>query len=264
MFTSPRPRAQTVIELIVEHERAVLIAMLATTTLLCWVWIVPMASDMYGAMTGPSAWMMTSVWDARHLALLCAMWAVMMAGMMLPSAAPMLLLYAAVMRKSPEGPRAALHVYPMAAGYLLVWFGFSLGATVLQRVLSATLLLSPMMTLVSPVAAGVLLVAAAVYQRTPLKQKCLESCRSPVAFLTIHMRPGASGAFRLGLDHGLYCLGCCWMLMLLLFAAGVMNIWAIVALTVFVLFEKLAPFGAHGRPVSAAGLMAAGVWLMTQ
>ena len=115
-----------------------------------------MARDMYGAMTGPSAWMMTPVWDARHTTLLAAMWIVMMIGMMLPSAAPTLLIYAGVMRSSPDGPRAALRVYAVAAGYMVVWSAFAVGATLLQRALSATVL-SPMMTLVSPWAAAALL-----------------------------------------------------------------------------------------------------------
>jgi len=250
----------TLLESIVRHERRVLVAALVAVPLLCWAWIIPMARDMYGAMSGPSAWMMTPVWDARHTALLAAMWIVMMIGMMTPSAAPTLLLYAGVMRKS-EGPAAALRVYPMAAGYLLVWTAFSIAATLLQRALSATVL-SPMMTLVNPWAAAAVLVIAAAYQLTPLKGACLDSCRSPVGFLTSHMRPGAAGAFRLGVDHGIYCVGCCWALMLLLFAGGVMNLWTIAALTAFVLFEKLAPFGGRTRPLSAAGLAAAAAWVL--
>ena len=254
----------TMIETVVQRERAILIVVLVLVPVLCWAWLVVMAYDMYGAMSGPSAWMMTPVWDARHVALLCAMWIVMMIGMMVPSAAPTLLIYAGIMRGSAEGTRAALRVYPMAAGYVLVWLGFSIAATLVQRVLSTALVLSPMMTLVSPVAAGALLMAAALYQLTPLKRTCLDSCRSPITFITTHMRPGPSGAFRLGIDHGVYCLGCCWTLMLLLFVGGVMNVWAIVALTAFVLFEKLAPFGERSRPLSAVGLMTAAAWLITR
>ena len=252
------------VEALARHERAVLLATLITIPVLCGAWIVPMARDMYGTMAGPSAWMMTQVWDARHIVLLCAMWTVMMIGMMVPSAAPTLLIYAAVMRRNPDGARAALHVYPMAAGYVLVWFGFSVAATLLQRALSAMLVLSPMMTLVSPLAAGALLIAAAAYQLTPLKLACLDSCRSPITFITTHMKPGASGAFRLGVEHGLYCLGCCWALMLLLFAGGVMNLAVIAALMTFVLFEKLAPFGAHSARFGAVVLIGAAAWIMTR
>lgn len=255
------PAAGTALETLVRHERALLAAVIVVTSALCWLWIVPMARDMYGTMTGPSAWMMTAVWDAPHVAFLCAMWIVMMIGMMLPSAAPVLLMYAAIMRRS-GGPQAALQVYPMAAGYLLVWTGFSLALALVQRLLGATLTLSPMMTLVSPAAGAAVLLAAAVYQVTPMKQVCLDSCRSPVTFITAHISPGAAGAFRLGLRHGLFCVGCCWALMLLLFVGGVMNLWTIAALTVFVLFEKLAPLGHRSRMVSAAGLATAALWLV--
>jgi predicted metal-binding membrane protein len=135
----------TFIELLARHERAVLLTLIVTIPLLCWAWIMPMARDMYGAMRGPSAWMMTPRWDARHIALLCAMWTVMMIGMMVPSVAPMLLLYAGAMRSGPHGARAALRVYPMASGYLLVWLAFSIAATLLQLAASQMLLLSPMM-----------------------------------------------------------------------------------------------------------------------
>jgi predicted metal-binding membrane protein len=253
----------TLPELIVRHERRVLIAALVVIPVLCWAWIVPMARDMSGAMSGPSAWMLTRVWDARHTSLLAAMWIVMMIGMMLPSVAPVLLLYAGVMRSTPDGPRAALRVYPMAAGYLLVWIGFSLGAAVLQRLLGATVV-TPMMTLQSSIAAAALFLVAAVYQLTPLKQVCLDVCRSPVTFILERMRPGASGAFRLGVEHGVYCVGCCWALMLLLFAGGVMNLWTIAVLMLVVLVEKLEPFGLRTRRVSAAALVAAAVWVMVR
>ncbi len=250
------------IEAVALRERAILVVVLALVPLLCWAWIVAMARDMYGSMSGPSAWMMTPVWDGWHVLLLGAMWVVMMIGMMVPSAAPTLLIYAAIMRRSVEGPRAALRVYPMAAGYLLVWIGFSVAATLVQRALSHALLLSPMMTLASPMAGAAVLIATALYQLTPLKRACLDSCRSPITFITEHMRPGAPGAFRLGLDHGVYCLGCCWTLMLLLFVGGVMNLWTIVALTVFVLVEKVAPLGEWSRWLSAAGLTLAAAWLL--
>jgi predicted metal-binding membrane protein len=126
------------------------------------------------------------------------------------------------------------------------------------------LLLSPMMTLVSPLATGLLLMAAALYQLTPLKRSCLDSCRSPITFITTHMKPGVSGAFRLGVEHGLYCLGCCWVLMLLLFAGGVMNLPVIAALMTFVLFEKLAPFGTYTARLGAIVLIGAAAWIMAR
>jgi len=223
-----------------------------------------MARDMYGAMTGSSAWMMAGTWDARRLALLFAMWVVMMAGMMLPSAAPAALIYGAVIRRSPEGGRATAHVYAFAGGYLLVWTFFSLLATVLQRVLANALLLSPMMESRDPLFGGVLLVAAGVYQFTPYKRSCLNVCRSPAEFLIRHWRPGVAGGFYLGVVNGLFCLGCCWALMLLLFVGGVMNLWWIAALTIFVLLEKVAPRGAQGGRLSGVLLAGMGLWSLAR
>jgi len=253
----------TLVEAVAQRERSVLIAVLVTVPLLCWAWIVPMSRDMHSSMTGPSAWMMTATWDARHLMLLAAMWAVMMIGMMLPSAAPMLLIYAEVMRRTREGPKAALQVYPMAAGYIAVWLVFSIAATILQRMLSQQLALTPMMEFTTPTGTAVLLVVAAVYQITPAKRVCLAYCRTPIAFISEHLQTGARGAFNLGLAHGWYCLGCCWALMLLLFAGGVMNLTVIAALTVFVILEKVAPLGWAWSWLSAVFLMAIAVWIMT-
>jgi predicted metal-binding membrane protein len=252
----------TALETALKHDRWLTAGALLLAVLLSWAWIVPMALDMYGAMTGPSAWMMTTNWDALHLALLFAMWAVMMVGMMLPSAAPTLLLYAALARKSDSSGSVALRVYAFAAGYLAIWTLFSLLATTLQRVLAAALVLSPMMEVQSRAWAGGLLVLAGVYQFTAAKRACLTACRSPVEFITRHWRPGRSGAFRMGLEHGLYCLGCCWALMLLLFVGGVMNLWVIAAITLFVLLEKAAPLGAQAGRLSGALLLLLGAWVL--
>jgi predicted metal-binding membrane protein len=226
-----------------------------------WLWIVVMARDMYGPMTGASAWMMTTHWDAPHLLLLWAMWSVMMTAMMLPSAAPLILLYGAAARRSPR-PTARRHTYALAAGYLAAWTAFSLAATGLQRVLASLLLLSPMMEAGSSRVSGTLLIVAGVYQWTPLKHACLRACQSPLGFLMAHWRDGWSGAFRVGLEHGSYCIGCCWALMLLLFAGGVMNVVVIAGLTAWVAFEKLAPFGRRGAQVSGVLMIAFGSWLL--
>jgi predicted metal-binding membrane protein len=254
----------TPLESLLRRDRWLVGAALTVTVALCWAWIVPMARDMYGSMTGPAAWMMTDRWDIKHLALLFAMWVVMMAGMMLPSAAPTLLLYARVIRSSPEGARARAHVYAFAGGYLLVWTVFSLIATVLQRVLAHLLLLSPMMEARNHRVGGALLILAGLYQLTPFKRTCLESCRSPAAFIARHWKRGVAGGFRLGVAHGNYCLGCCWALMLLLFVGGVMNLWWIGALTVFVLLEKLAPLGAQGGRLSGVLIVALGLFSVAQ
>lgn len=255
---------RTSLESLLRRDRWLIGGALAVAIALCWACIVPMARDMYGAMTGPAAWMMTGRWDFAHLSLLFAMWVVMMTGMMLPSAAPTLFLYAGVIRKSPEGGRAPAHVYAFAGGYLLVWTAFSLVATVLQRGLANLLLLTPMMEARDRAVGGALLIVAGLYQLTPFKRTCLESCRSPAAFIVRHWKRGAVGGFRLGLAHGAYCLGCCLALMLLLFAGGVMNLWWIGALTVFVLLEKLAPLGAQGGRLSGLLILALGLWDLVQ
>jgi len=250
----------TRLEKLLRRDRWLLVLTLAAAIALCWAWLVPMARDMYGPMTGPSAWMMTDNWDFPHQVLLFAMWVVMMAGMMLPSAAPALLLYAGVVRKSPEAASAPARAHAFAAGYLVVWTAFSLLATALQLLLRHWLLLTPMMETGDHLFAGALLLLAGIYQLTPFKGACLKSCRAPVAFIVEHWKPGAGGAFRLGLAHGLHCLGCCWALMLLLFVGGVMNLWCIGLLTVFVLLEKVAPLGAQGGRISGLLIIALGIW----
>ncbi len=254
--------SSTTLESLLRRDRWLVGFALAVVIALCWAWIVPMAVDMYGSMSGSSAWMMTDHWDFTHLVLLFAMWAVMMAGMMLPSAAPALLIYAAVVRKSPDGARAATHAYAFGGGYLLVWTAFSLAATVLQRAFAKLLLLSPMMETSDRRFGGALFLVAGLFQFTPFKRACLQYCRSPAEFLTRHWRPGVAGGFRLGWLHGLYCLGCCWALMMLLFVGGVMNLWWIAGLTVFVLLEKVAPLGEQGGRLSGLPLMALGLWFL--
>jgi predicted metal-binding membrane protein len=238
-----------------------LIVLLVLLPLVSWLWIVVMARDMYGPMTGASAWMMTTDWDLPHLLLLWAMWAVMMTGMMLPSASPLLLLFGAMARRSSQ-ETAGRQVYALAAGYLVIWSAFSLGATALQRVLAELMLVSSMMEATSRRVGGVLVLIAGVYQLTPFKYACLRTCQSPLGFLMSRWRAGWSGAFRTGLEHGAYCVGCCWALMLLLFAGGVMNLTVIAALTAFVAFEKLVPIGPHGARISGVLLIGAGVWMV--
>jgi predicted metal-binding membrane protein len=250
------------LESALRHDRAVLAVVLILIPLACWSWIAVMARDMYGTMLGPSAWMMTPAWEWPHVLLLWAMWAVMMAAMMLPSAAPIVLLYAGAVRRRAGTERVAVQVYLLAAGYVTVWAFFSAGATTLQRVLAEQLILTPMMEPSSAAAGAAVLTIAGVYQLTPLKRMCLRWCRSPLSFLMQRWRTGPGGAFRLGLEHGLHCVGCCWAMMLLLFAGGVMNLTVIVALTVWVIVEKMAPFGEQSAHVSGALLLAVAGWLL--
>jgi predicted metal-binding membrane protein len=238
------------------RDRTAMILLLVLFPLVCWGWIVAMARDMYGPMTGASAWMMTPRWDPPHLLLLWAMWAVMMVGMMLPSAAPLILVV------SRTGQSGARHTCPLVLGYLSVWALFSVGATSLQWGLGARLVLTPMMEVSSRTVAAMFLIVAGVYQWTPWKHACLTVCQSPLAFLMRRWRNGPWGAFRMGAEHGAYCVGCCWALMLLLFAGGVMNLTVIAALTAFVAFEKLAPLGVWSTRVSGALLLSTAAWLL--
>lgn len=251
-----------VLEGLLRRERIAVLAGLAAAVLLCWLYLVPASLDMYGHMDGPAAWMMQSEWDGRYFTLIFLMWAAMMVGMMLPSAAPAVLLYGAVLRSRPQADRPVLRSYAFAAGYLLAWTGFSLGATALQWQLAEATLLSPMMTVASSALGGAVLIAAGLYQWSALKRACLTQCRSPLAYLAQHWRPGIAGALRMGAGHGLYCLGCCWALMLLLFVGGVMSLLWIAGITVFVLLEKLAPFGDYGGRLAGVLLIASGIGVL--
>ena len=253
---------RTLLEAALKHERVVVATLIVVIPLICWAWIVPMARDMYGTMQGPSAWMMTADWDAQHVLLLFAMWVAMMTAMMLPSASPLVLLYAGALRTSGDA-RVAAKTYALAAGYVLVWVLFSAAATALQRVLASLLVLTPMMEPATPVATAVLLGIAGLYQLTPLKRACLTVCRSPLSYLVRHWPDHASAAFRLGIRHGIYCLGCCWALMLLLFAGGVMNLGLISGVAVWILVEKLLPSGERAAQVGGWALLAVAAWVAT-
>lgn len=196
-------------------------------------------------------------WTAAGLPLAVAMWWVMMIAMMTPSAAPTILLYARTHRHSAAQGQISSQLAPtgaFAAGYLLVWLAFSVAAASMQwGLVQAGLVSEMMMGSQSRWLSGSLLVAAGLYQLSPLKGLCLAHCRSPAHFLTNNWRPGASGAVRLGMLHGSYCVGCCWALMALLFVGGVMNLIWIAALSLVVLVEKLAPGGTWlGRGLGVA------------
>jgi predicted metal-binding membrane protein len=254
---TPPPPSQAVYNAGVapRHDRIPLVLVFLLLPLVCWAWIVVMARDMYGPMTGASAWMMTPRWDAPHLLLLWAMWAVMMTGMMLPSAGPMIML------AGNTGRAPSHHTYLLALGYVVVWAVFSVGATALQWWLTRHFVITPMMEVSSRRAAAVLLLVAGIYQWTPWKRACLITCQSPVAFVMRRWRSGAWGSFRMGVEHGSFCVGCCWALMLLLFAGGVMNLMVIGALTAFVAFEKLAPPRLQSARLSGVLLIALSGWL---
>ena len=254
----------TVVESALSRPRLSLVVILVGLPLACWAWVVAMARDMYGPMTGASAWMMTVTWDTPRLLLLWAMWAAMMAGMMLPTLAPSLLLFARAVRNRQGIRNPSQYIYAMGAGYVLVWALFSVGATVLQRLLAESSILTMMMEPARPLTAAILLIIAGIYQWTPMKDACLSVCRSPMAMFTHGWREGIAGAFQMGFGNGLYCLGCCWALMLLLFAGGVMNLVVILSLTTWVAIEKLAPFGRQSARAGGALLIAVGFWMLTR
>ena len=208
------------------------------------------------------AMMRPAVWTTGYAVMMGIMWWVMMIAMMLPSASPMLLLFARVNRaqKMQEAPFVPTSVF--AAGYLVVWGAFSLGATGLQWGLERLGLLSTIMASTSALFGGVLLITAGVYQLTPLKHACLRHCRNPFQFVTHHWRTGTRGAFRMGIEHGAFCLGCCWLLMGLLFVGGVMNLYWIVGLALVVLLEKTIPTGHWLGAITGVGLIMWGGWIV--
>jgi predicted metal-binding membrane protein len=211
------------------------------------------------SMNGMQTMMQPQVWYTATFGLMLLMWAVMMVAMMVPTAVPMTLVYAAIARKAAREGRAISSPMVFIAGYIVVWVAFSVAATVAQRGLDQWSLLSPAMALGSPLAGGVLLIAAGVYELTPLKRACLAHCRAPAHFISQHWHGGLGGAFRVGLSLGTYCLGCCWIIMGLLFVGGVMNLLWIAAIAVFVLLEKVLPFGAVGGRVVGVGMILVGL-----
>jgi predicted metal-binding membrane protein len=198
-------------------------------------------------------------WSATHFAFMFAMWLVMMVGMMTPSVAPMVLLYVAVGRSSAGKGPAFAPASAFVAGYLLAWGAFSAAATLLQWWLESLALITPMMAGMSRRLAGTVLIVAGIYQWLPVKQSCLSQCRSPMSFVQRHggFQASARGSVRLGALHGWYCIGCCWVLMALLFAFGVMNFLWIAGLMIFVLVEKVVPRAAAVSRI--AGVVAVGM-----
>lgn len=203
-----------------------------------------------------------AVWTPGYAELIVVMWWVMMVAMMLPSASPMLLLFARIQRSQRVKGAPFVPTSIFAAGYLIVWGSFSVLAAGTQWRLERAGLLSAMLASTSGLFGGLLLLAAGLYQLTPVKQACLRHCRSPLQFLTHHWRNGTAGALRMGIEHGAFCLGCCWLLMGLLFVGGIMNLSWILGLAVFVLLEKTLPAGHWLGVLTGIGLIVGGGWLL--
>ena len=252
------------------RDQWIVLASLALLALLAWIDLLDLSRGMASmsgqpamggmamrgmAMDGP-----TPAPVPAPFALTAVMWMVMMLGMMLPSAAPMVLLYAAVQKQRTAGSSLAPTAVFLAA-YLVVWGGFSLLAAALQLWLSRQAALGPRLAFTDLRFTAAVLVAAGLYELSPLKRRCLDLCRSPFAFIAARWRPRLAGGWRMGLEHGLFCLGCCWALMLLLFVGGVMNLLWVAALGVLVLAQKLLPGGRLTAAITSGALILAGLAL---
>ncbi|MER8371834.1 DUF2182 domain-containing protein [Mesorhizobium sp. M1406] len=277
----------TALEAVLRRDRAVVTAALVVIAVLAWAYVLWLAaymvmpgsplpdsagsdmagvdmSNMGGMDMGAAVAPGFRAWASADFAFIFTMWAVMMVGMMTPSAAPMLLLYAGVGRKAQADGRPFASTGWFFAGYLAVWVVFSIVATGAQWLLARLALLDPSMATDSAILGGLVLIAAGLYQWTPIKGVCLRQCQAPIAFLTSHggFRSAPLGALRLGVDHGAYCLGCCWALMALLFVGGVMNVLWIAGIAILVLLEKTVPTGQLIPRVSGALMAAIGTWLV--
>lgn len=253
------------LERVLRHDRAVAALALLALVAAAWVALLRMHDRMMpGDMAGMPGMAISTPhpWTLADVGLLFFMWAVMMVAMMLPSAAPMILLFASVNRRRRERAGPAVPTAVFVAGYLLVWTGFSAAAALTQAALHQAALLSPAMATTSPVLGGFLLIVAGIYQWLPIKSACLGHCRSPLGFLAGEWRDGDRGALVMGMRHGLFCLGCCWALMVLLFVAGVMNLAWVAAIAGLVLVEKVAPGGPWVGRIGGVVLAGAGVWML--
>jgi predicted metal-binding membrane protein len=249
------------------RDRLAVLAGLGVVTGSAWVYVIieshrmRMSSGMGDHSMSATMHGMLGVhpWTAGEFGLRLVMWAVMMMAMMVPTAVPMTLVYAAVARKAAAQHNPVAPTFVFVAGYVIAWTLFAVGATVAQRAMDQAALLSPMMVSKSTVLGATVLIAAGMYQLTPYKRACLRHCRAPAHFLSRYWRSGTVGALRMGLRLGAYCLGCCWILMALLFLGGVMNLLWIAAIAAFVLLEKTAPFGEAGGSVVGATMVLAGI-----
>src|SRR5271169_508959 len=265
----------TALEAALRRDRIIMIAALVVLTALAWADLVWLADDMaMGGMdmtgfrmipAGQGLMMPASEpWKPIEFEYVFVMWVVMMIGMMTPSVAPMILIYARIGRQAATQGKPFAASGWFAAGYLLAWTAFSLAATTVQWALERAALLTPMMVSASNILGAVVLIVAGLYQWTPLKEACLSYCRSPLVFIQQQggFRREPAGALVLGFRHGIYCVGCCWALMALLFIGGVMSLLWIAVLAILVLLEKIAPFGRVVTRIAGVGFVATGTWML--
>lgn len=256
-------QAMTPLEAVLRRDRWIIGSALALATALAWGYQVYMAWGMaHGSRVIAALMPRVASWTASDVLLLFVMWVLMMLAMMLPSVAPTVLAFAEVNRRRRAEQSPAVPTGVFVAGYLTAWIGFSAAATFLQKALHDAALMSPAMMSRNRAFAGAVLVAAGLFQWTPLKRACLRGCRSPFSFVLAHWRDGVAGAFRVGLVHGSYCVGCCALLMALLFVNGVMSVSWMVLVSLFVLVEKLAPVHLWTGRLAGALLCAWGAWVL--
>ncbi len=249
------------LDAVLKRDRLIVGAGVLFVTALAWWYTVNAARQMNGVAMemgrpDPNAWPVVSLLP------LFIMWMVMMVAMMLPSAAPMILTFAAVALNRRRQRRPYVPVTVFASGYLAAWGGFSIVAAIAEWILHREALLSPMMTSSSALLGGALFLLAGVFQFTPLKQSCLTRCRAPLEFITTRWREGRFGAFVMGIEHGLFCTGCCWALMVLLFVLGVMNLLWIAVLTILVGLEKILPRRSYISRGTGGLLALWGIWIL--
>ena len=263
---------RTAIEALLKRETALVATALVVLSGLAWLALLAGGGTGMSPTAMSGWWMPMGLpaaeswsWTAYYWLIGFVMWAVMMVAMMLPSAAPTVLLYARVVHHADakygttDGPAS---IAAFAGGYLSLWIIFSVLAVALQFALERAGFMTVMMNSRSAALSGMLLIAAGLYQFSALKTACLRHCRGPAAFISNHWKPGVTGAWQMGLIHGTYCVGCCAMLMLLLFVGGVMNLIWIAGLTLFVMVEKYVPFGETMAKVVATLLIVAGLALV--
>ena len=256
--------SKTPIEAVFKRDRIIVISGIAVVSMLAWMYMVYLAYDMDMMGSEMTMMPMMRLWSVGDFVLMYVMWAVMMVAMMVPSAAPMVLIFAAVYRKRREQSGAFVPTGVFLAGYLVVWSAFSLAAVLSQYGLQRAALVSPMMETTAPWLGAALLAAAGAFQFMPLKEACLAKCRTPIGFIMTEWREGSRGAFVMGLRHGAYCTGCCWALMALLFVGGVMNLLWVAFLAVFVLVEKVLPAGGLLGKAGGIIMIAWGAWMVGQ
>jgi predicted metal-binding membrane protein len=236
------------------------------TSLTAWLYLYHLSATMPG-MDMPDmpgmVMLRDHAWAPLDVVLLFVMWTVMMIAMMVPAATPMVLTFAAVQRRRREQDRATVPTVVFLLGYAVVWTAYA-AAALAQWGLHEADLLSAAMASTSGRLGGALLLVAGVFQWTPLKQVCLSKCRSPLSFVMTEWREGRAGAFVMGVRHGAYCVACCWALMALLFVAGVMNLWWVAGLAVFVFAERVLPGGPAVGRIAGALLLLAGVAILVR